>query len=158
MGLDLLFEIFRSHSFSHTTLSRTSLDEWSARCKDLYLKTLNTHNRLTSTPTAGFETEIPAKEQSHAHALYRAANYLYANYWITRVGGGAFGSGLRYKPKGGGFHFRWGQDFFFIFSFQAHYGPGVDPAFNRNEYQWYLLGGKGGRCVGLTTLPTPLMF
>jgi len=24
---------------------------------------------------------------------------------------------------------------------------------NRNEYQEYLLGGKGGRCVGLTTLP-----
>ena len=25
---------------------------------------------------------------------------------------------------------------------------------NRNEYQEYLLGGKGGRCVGLTTLPS----
>ena len=24
---------------------------------------------------------------------------------------------------------------------------------NRNEYQEYFLGGKGGRCVGLTTLP-----
>jgi len=24
---------------------------------------------------------------------------------------------------------------------------------NRNEYQEYSLGGKGGRCVGLTTLP-----
>ena len=30
---------------------------------------------------------------------------------------------------------------------------GVDPASNRNEYQEYFLGGKGGRCVGLTTLP-----
>jgi len=27
----------------------------------------------------------------------------------------------------------------------------VDP--NRNEYQEYLLGGKGARCVGLTNLP-----
>jgi len=26
-------------------------------------------------------------------------------------------------------------------------------ASNRNEYQEYLQGGKGGRCVGLTTLP-----
>ena len=26
-------------------------------------------------------------------------------------------------------------------------------ATNRNEYQEYFLGGKGGRCVGLTTLP-----
>jgi len=24
---------------------------------------------------------------------------------------------------------------------------------NRNEYQEYFLGGKGGRCIGLTTLP-----
>jgi len=24
---------------------------------------------------------------------------------------------------------------------------------NRNEYEEYFLGGKGGRCVGLTTLP-----
>jgi len=26
-------------------------------------------------------------------------------------------------------------------------------ASNRNEYQDYLLKGKGGQCVGLTTLP-----
>ena len=32
-------------------------------------------------------------------------------------------------------------------SFRSHYGPGVDSASNRNKYQ-----GKGGRCVGLTTL------
>ena len=30
---------------------------------------------------------------------------------------------------------------------------GVDSTSNRNEYQQYFLGGKGGRCVGLTTLP-----
>ena len=30
---------------------------------------------------------------------------------------------------------------------------GVDSASNRNEYKEYLLGDKGGRCVGLTTLP-----
>jgi hypothetical protein len=29
----------------------------------------------------------------------------------------------------------------------------VDSASNRNEYQEYFLGGKGGRCVGLTTIP-----
>jgi hypothetical protein len=38
-------------------------------------------------------------------------------------------------------------------SFRPHYGPGVDLASNRNEYQECLLGGKGGRCVGLTNLP-----
>ena len=31
--------------------------------------------------------------------------------------------------------------------------PGVDSACNRNEYQGYFLGGKGGRCIGLPTLP-----
>jgi len=29
---------------------------------------------------------------------------------------------------------------------------GVDTACNRNEYKKYLVEGKGGRCVGLTTL------
>ena len=38
-------------------------------------------------------------------------------------------------------------------SFQPHCDPGVDSVSNRNEYQEYFLGGKGGRCVGLT-LPT----
>ena len=38
-------------------------------------------------------------------------------------------------------------------SFRSHYGPGVESTSNRNEYQEYFLGGKGGRCVRLTTLP-----
>jgi len=36
---------------------------------------------------------------------------------------------------------------------RIHYGPVVDSSSNINEYQEYFLGGKGGRCVGLTTLP-----
>jgi len=40
-----------------------------------------------------------------------------------------------------------------IKSFRSHYGPGVDSVSNRNEYQEHFLGGKGGRCVRLTTLP-----
>jgi hypothetical protein len=38
-------------------------------------------------------------------------------------------------------------------SFQPHYGPGVDSASNRNEYQEPSWGEKGGRRVRLTTLP-----
>jgi hypothetical protein len=34
-----------------------------------------------------------------------------------------------------------------------HYGPGVDLDSNSNEYHGYILRDKGGRCVGLTTLP-----
>jgi len=40
-----------------------------------------------------------------------------------------------------------------IIAFRPHYGPEVDVASNRNEYQKYFLGGKVGWCVGLTTLP-----
>ena len=37
--------------------------------------------------------------------------------------------------------------------FWSHYGLGVDSVSNRNEYQQHFLGGKGGLCVRLTTLP-----
>ena len=47
-----------------------------------------------------------------------------------------------------------------IKSFRSQYGPGVDSASNRNEYQEYFLGvgGKGSRCQRLTTYhhPVPL--
>jgi len=62
---------------------------------------------------------------------------------------------LRYKPEGRGFDSRWCHWNFSLTSFWPHYGHGVDSASNRNEYQQYFLGGggKGGRCVRLTTLP-----
>jgi hypothetical protein len=41
-------------------------------------------------------------------------------------------------------------------SFQPHYGPVVDSASNRNEYQESSWGVKFGRCVRLTTLPSSL--
>jgi len=46
----------------HTTLSRTPLDKWLARCRDLYLPTHNTHTRQTSIPPVGFKPTIPASE------------------------------------------------------------------------------------------------
>jgi hypothetical protein len=58
---------------------------------------------------------------------------------------------LRYKPEGREFDSRW--NFPFTLSYRPHYGPGVESVSNRNEYQEYFLGSKGGRCVGLTTLP-----
>jgi hypothetical protein len=36
---------------------------------------------------------------------------------------------------------------------RSHYGPGIDSAPNRNEYQGYFLSVKGGRCVMLKNLP-----
>ena len=38
--------------------------------------------------------------------------------------------------------------FFIHKSFQSHYGPGVDSASNRNEYQEYFLGVKAAGAQG----------
>ena len=66
-----------------------------------------------------------------------------------------FVDALRYKSEGRGFDSRWCHwNFSSTQSFWLHYGPGVDSASNRNEYREYLFGGKDGRCVGLTTLPS----
>jgi hypothetical protein len=43
--------------------------------------------------------------------------------------------------------------FFIDLIFWPLNGPGLDSASNTNEYQESFLGDKGGRCVGLTTLP-----
>ena len=60
---------------------------------------------------------------------------------------------LRYKTEGRGFDSRWCHwNFALVQFFRPHCGPGVDSAANRNEYQDYFLEGKGGRCIGLTTL------
>jgi hypothetical protein len=43
-----------------------------------------------------------------------------------------------FKPDNRGFDSRWGYcSFHLTWSFQPHYGPGVDSASNRNEYQEY---------------------
>jgi len=44
------------------------------------------------------------------------------------------------------------SEFFIDITLLAVLGPGVDSASNRNECQEYFLGGKGSRCLGLTTL------
>jgi hypothetical protein len=50
---------------------------------------------------------------------------------------------MGHKSEGSGFDSRWCHwNFSFTYSFRLHYGPGVDPASNRNEYQEYFLGVK----------------
>ena len=67
--------------------------------------------------------------------------------------GSAVGKLLHYKSEGRWIDFRWCHwNFLLTKSFRSHYGPGVDSASNRNEYHEYFLGGKGGRCIRLTTL------
>jgi hypothetical protein len=75
MGLSLLVSsTFHGHTLlRHTTVGRTPLDEWSARRRDLYLTTHNTHNRQTSMLPAGFEPTILVSERPKTHALDRTA-------------------------------------------------------------------------------------
>ena len=68
----LTVQASRSNSVTHTTLGRTPLDEWSARRRDLYLTTHDTHKRQPSMQPAGFEPTIPANERPQTHALERA--------------------------------------------------------------------------------------
>jgi hypothetical protein len=44
------YETSRSHSFRHTAVGRTPLDEWSAPRRNLYLTTHNTYEGQTSMP------------------------------------------------------------------------------------------------------------
>jgi hypothetical protein len=57
--------------------------------------------------------------------------------------GGLVVKTLRYKPASSGFDSRlchW--NFSVTSSFRSHYGPGVNSASNKNEYQVYYLGVK----------------
>ena len=55
--------VFLDHTQRRSTVGRTPLDEWSARRRDLYLTTHDTHNRQMSIPPVGFEPKISAGER-----------------------------------------------------------------------------------------------
>ena len=61
----LLVHLITLTARTHTH-GRTPLDEGSARGRDLRVTTHNTHNRQTSTPPAGFEPTMPARERPTA--------------------------------------------------------------------------------------------
>jgi hypothetical protein len=65
------FTGLRDHIIRHTTVRRTPLDEWSARRRDLYLTTHNTHNRETSMRSAAFEPAIPERDRPQTNAFNR---------------------------------------------------------------------------------------
>jgi len=53
--------------------------------------------------------------------------------------GGVVVKALSYKPAGRGYVSRWCHWNFSVTSFRSHYGPGVNSASKRNEYQVYFL-------------------
>ena len=61
--MEHLFLMFLDHTQRRSTVGRTPLDEWSARRRDLYLTTHDTHNRQISMPPVGFEPKISAGER-----------------------------------------------------------------------------------------------
>jgi len=58
------FTKFLDHTQRRATFGRTSLDEWSARRRDLYLTTRNIHNRQTSMPPGGFRTHSLCRREA----------------------------------------------------------------------------------------------
>ena len=67
------FTRFLDRTQRRTTAGRTPLGEWSARRRDLYLTTHNTHNRQTSMPLGGCEPTISAGERPQTYALDRSS-------------------------------------------------------------------------------------
>ena len=68
-----VFTRYLDHTQRRTTVGRTPLKEWSARRRDLYLTTHDTHSRQTSVSPVGFEPTISAGERPKTYALDRAA-------------------------------------------------------------------------------------
>jgi len=62
------FLTFLYHTHNDAPVGRTPLYEWSARRRDFYMTTHNTHNRRTSEQPAAFEPATPASEKPQTHA------------------------------------------------------------------------------------------
>ena len=71
--MEHLFLMFLDHTQRLSTVGRTPLDDRSARRRDLYLTTHDTHNRQISMPPVGFEPTISAGERPQTYALDRVA-------------------------------------------------------------------------------------
>ena len=68
----ILLLSFQHHTQGHTTVGRT-MDEGSARRRDLYHTIHNIHDRQTPMPPAGFEPAVSASERPQTLALDRSA-------------------------------------------------------------------------------------
>ena len=80
--MERLFLMFLDHTQRRTTVGRTPLNEWSARRRDLYLTTHDTHNRQISLPPVGIEPKISAGERPQAAPLLRSWVRIPPGAWI----------------------------------------------------------------------------
>jgi hypothetical protein len=80
--MECIFLMFLDHTQRRSTVVRTPLDEWSARLRDLYLTTHDTHNRQLSMPPVGVEPRISVSERPAAAHLLRSWVRLPPGEWI----------------------------------------------------------------------------
>ena len=80
--MERLFFVFLDHTKRRSTVGRTPLDERSARRRDLYPTTHDTHNRQISMPPVGLEPKISAGERPAAAHLLRSWVRIPPGAWI----------------------------------------------------------------------------
>ena len=80
--MEHLFLMFLDHTQRRSTVGRTPLDEWSARSRDPYLTTHDTHNRQISMPPVGFEPTISTGERPAAAHLLKSWVRIPPGAWI----------------------------------------------------------------------------
>ena len=80
--MERIFLMFLDHTRRRTTVGRTPLDEQSARRRDLYLTTRDSHNRQISMPPVGFEPKISEGERPAAARLLRSWVRIPPEAWV----------------------------------------------------------------------------
>jgi hypothetical protein len=74
---------FLDHTQRRTTVGRTRLDEWSARRRDLYLTTHNTHNKH---PCPRWDSNLRSQQASgHRPSPYTARQWDRPIHFVTRI-------------------------------------------------------------------------
>ena len=73
---------FLDHAQRRSTVGRTPLYVWSARRRDFYLTTHNTHSVQTSMPPAGLEPTISASDMPQTYPLGGAVTGTFS-WWTT---------------------------------------------------------------------------
>jgi len=79
------FLTFLDHTQRRITVGRTPMYGWSARCRDFFLTTHDTHNRQTSMPPVGFESAISEVKRQEIHALDRTTTNTGFHYTIILI-------------------------------------------------------------------------
>jgi hypothetical protein len=94
-----------------------------------------------SLPHSQVSATCPYPEPDQSRQILATYNQRYDRYMGHAVS--QLVEALCYEPEDCGFHSRWCHwSFLLTETFLPHYGHGVDPSSNRNEYQEYFLGVK----------------